>query len=215
MAFLEAIKANNNRPYFQEHKKDYETAKADFEEITNHLIEEMRAADPQLEPQTAKDCVYRFYRDTRFSEDKSPYKRHMGAFVAPHGARRSLFSGYYLHLQPGNSMIATGVYWLDKPVLKRVRDVIVYDYNEWKEVVEAAETTKIFGSLNCLNRLKRAPLGYPADCEGIDYLKMKDFMFSKTFTDEEVAQPDFVEKVISDFKATIAFNTYINEIMLG
>lgn len=213
LAFLEAIRDNNNRPYFQQHKKEYETAKADFEEIVDYLIGEMRAADPTLEPMVAKDCTYRFYRDTRFSEDKSPYKRHFGAFIAPHGARRSLLSGYYVHLQPGNTMIATGVYCLDKPVLKRVRDIIVNFYDEWKGVAEAPELVKVFGKVTCMNGLKRAPMGYPIDCEGIEYLKMKDYMVSKSFTDKEVLEENFVDKVLADFKVSIPWNTYINEIM--
>lgn len=213
LTFLEDIRDNNNRPYFQQHKKEYETAKADFEEITTFLITELRAADPTLEPMTAKDCTYRFYRDTRFSEDKSPYKRHFGAFIAPHGARRSVLSGYYLHLQPGGTMIATGVYCPDKPALKKVRDVIVNFYDEWESVAEAPDLTEHFGKVTCMNQLKRTPLGYPTDCEGLEYLKMKDFMVCKNYSDKEVLSGNFIEQVLTGFKASIRWNTYINEIM--
>lgn len=213
LAFLEAIRDNNNRPYFQQHKKEYETAKADFDEIVDHLIAELRAADPTLEPMVAKDCTYRFYRDTRFSEDKSPYKRHFGAFIAPRGGRRSLLSGYYVHLQPGGTMIATGVYCLDKPVLKRVRDVIVNFYDEWKGVAEAPALVERFGKVTCMNGLKRAPVGYPTDCEGIEYLKMKDYMVCKNYTDKEVLGEKFVGQMLDDLKVSIPWNTYINEIM--
>lgn len=214
MTFLENIRDNNNRPYFQEHKKDYETAKADFEEIVNYMIEELRAADPSLEPMTAKDCLYRFYRDTRFSEDKSPYKRHFGAFIAPHGARKSLLSGYYVHLQPGGRLLATGVYCLEKNVLKRVRDIIVNCFEEWQPVVEDANVTKVFGQLTSTNKLKRLPVGYPADCEGAEYLKLKDYMFCKNLTDKDVAGKDCIDQMLADFKLTIPFNTYINNILL-
>lgn len=213
LKFLKDIRDNNNRPYFQEHKKDYEVAKADFEEIVEYLIEGLRSADPTLEPMHAKDCLYRFYRDTRFSPDKSPYKRHFGAFIAPHGARRSLLSGYYLHLQPGETLIATGVYCLEKPILTRLRNTIVYDFEEWKEVCEAPELANVFGKVTCMNGLKRVPLGFPTDCEGVEYLKMKDFMVCKNLTDKEVLKEGFVDSILNDFKASIPFNTYINEIM--
>lgn len=215
MAFLTAIRDNNNRPFFQEHKKDYEAAKADFEEIVNYLIEELRAADPSLEPMVAKDCLYRFYRDTRFSEDKSPYKRHFGAFIAPKGARKSVLSGYYLHLQPGNCLIATGVYCPEKTPLKRLRDTIFNYFDEWKSVVEVPAVLNNFGKLTCTSSLKRNPLGYPADCEGIEYLRMKDFMFEKGYSDNVVLSSSFAETVLNDFKMTIPFNTYINEVMEG
>ena len=214
LTFLEKIRDNNNRPYFQQHKQDYERAKADFEEITSYLIAELRAADPTLEPMTAKDCTYRFYRDTRFSEDKSPYKRHFGAFIAPHGARRSLLSGYYVHIQPGGSMIATGVYCPEKGMLKKVRDIITNFYDEWTSVAESKELLQTFGKVTSMNKLKRVPLGYPADSEGIEYLKMKDFMVCKNYTDKEVGNNEkFVEQLLTDLKTSIPWNTYLNRIM--
>ena len=100
--FLRDIAANNNRPWFQEHKAEYEKAKAEFEKCVEEAINTISKFDPSISHLTVKDCCYRFYRDTRFSLDKSPYKRHFGAYISAHGkkslyssATRSLFAGYW------------------------------------------------------------------------------------------------------------------------
>ena len=109
--FLADIAANNNRPWFQAHKAEYERAKQEFEDGVRTLIDELATFDPEISHLTVKDCCYRFYRDVRFSSDKSPYKRHFGAYICAHG-RKSLRGGYYLHIQPGHCLVAVGSYWL-------------------------------------------------------------------------------------------------------
>ena len=108
--FLRDIAANNNRPWFQEHKAGYEKAKAEFEKGVSEAITAISKFDPSVSHLTVKDCCYRFYRDTRFSPDKSPYKRHFGAYISAHG-KKSLHGGYYIHLQPGHCLLAIGSYW--------------------------------------------------------------------------------------------------------
>lgn len=105
--FLRDIAANNNRPWFQEHKAEYEKAKAEFEKGVEEAINTISKFDPSISHLTVKDCCYRFYRDTRFSLDKSPYKRHFGAYISAHG-KKSLHGGYYIHLQPGHCLLAIG-----------------------------------------------------------------------------------------------------------
>ena len=105
--FLADIAANNNRPWFQAHKAEYERAKQEFEDGVRTLIDELATFDPEISHLTVKDCCYRFYRDVRFSSDKSPYKRHFGAYICAHG-RKSLRGGYYLHIQPGHCLVAVG-----------------------------------------------------------------------------------------------------------
>ncbi|MCQ2233116.1 MAG: DUF2461 domain-containing protein [Paludibacteraceae bacterium] len=215
LTFLRNIRANNNRPYFYEHKKDYETAKEDWIEIVAYLIEELRSMDSSIEPLEPKDCMYRFNRDTRFSPDKSPYKRHFGAFIAPRGGRKSLLSGYYIHIEPDNNSLAvTGVYCLEKPQLNRVRDVIVNFPEEWRNVFEAPEIKNDFRIIST-QKLKRLPMGFTGEYECEEYLKMKDFMAEHQFTDEDVQKEDFPQKVVELFRKTIRMSTYLNDIILG
>ena len=122
--FLMEVAANNNRPWFAEHKAQYLAAKADFEKGVEQAINALGILDESVAHLTVKDCVYRFYRDTRFSPDKSPYKRHFGAYISAHG-RKGLHAGYYIHLQPGHSLIAVGAYWLPTNILTSVRNEIM------------------------------------------------------------------------------------------
>ena len=99
-------------------------------------------------------------------------------------------------------------------MLKKVRDIITNFYDEWTSVAENKELLQTFGKVTCMNKLKRVPLGYPADCEGIEYLKMKDFMVCKNYTDKEVGNNEqFVEQLLTDLKTSIPWNTYLNRIM--
>lgn len=99
MHFLKGIAANNNRQWFLEHKAEYDAVKADFENGVDQIISCLATFDDEVSHLTAKDCTYRFYRDIRFSPDKSPYKRHLGAYICARG-RKALRGGYYIHLQP-------------------------------------------------------------------------------------------------------------------
>ena len=97
--------ANNNREWFQEHKKDYEAVRAEFERGVQQAIERIMTFDQEIAHVQVKDCTYRFYRDTRFSADKSPYKNHLGAYINAKG-KKALRGGYYLHLEPGHCLLA-------------------------------------------------------------------------------------------------------------
>ena len=107
LKFLRQLAKNNNRTWFQEHKQEYDAIRADFEQGVEQAIRRIITFDPSVIHLRVKDCTYRFYRDTRFSNDKSPYKNHLGAYIAAHG-KKALHGGYYLHLEPGHCMVACG-----------------------------------------------------------------------------------------------------------
>jgi uncharacterized protein (TIGR02453 family) len=109
--FLKDLKTNNNREWFQANKDRYDRAKREFESFINDLIPMIRTIDPLVDMVTAKDCVFRIYRDVRFSHDKAPYKPNMGAYIA-RGGKKSEMAGYYVHFEPGESMLAGGFYRL-------------------------------------------------------------------------------------------------------
>ena len=87
LKFLRQVMANNNREWFQEHKKEYEAARAEFESGVQQAIERIRTFDPEIAHVQVKDCTYRFYRDTRFSADKSPYKTTLVLISTPRAKR--------------------------------------------------------------------------------------------------------------------------------
>ncbi len=134
LGFLTELMANNNRQWFLGHKAEYEAVRADFEEGVSQAIARISMFDPTVSHITVKDATYRFYRDTRFSKDKSPYKNHLGAYIAAHG-KKALHGGYYIHLEPGHCLLSCGNYWLPTNVLTACRNEIMANTGEWLKSV--------------------------------------------------------------------------------
>ena len=117
--FLSELRLHNNREWFQANKPRYDLLHRQFIEVVQELINRMTLFEPELAGLTPKDCIFRIYRDIRFSPDKTPYKTHFGAYIAAYGGRKSEYAGYYLHLEPGASMLAGGV-WCPPPALLKL-----------------------------------------------------------------------------------------------
>ena len=131
--FLKALEKNNNREWFQQNRDWYEKAKTEFELFVNSLLHELRLIDPGLSLISAKDCIFRIYRDVRFSKDKTPYRYHLAFSIGP-GGRQLTEPGYYVHFEPGNNFIAGGIYRPEPEKLAAIRQEI--DYNE-KEFLDS------------------------------------------------------------------------------
>src|SRR5512136_197267 len=133
LSFLEQLQENNNREWFQVNKILYEKAKAEFEEFINSLIPAIAKFDDSVRHVTAKDCIFRIFRDVRFAKDKSPYKTNFGAFMSK-GGRKSHGPGYYFHLSPEECFLSGGV-WMPAPdVMKKIRQEIYYNIAEFNGI---------------------------------------------------------------------------------
>ena len=188
LKYLRQLMANNNRAWFLEHKQEYDAIRANFEEGVQQAIGRIASFDPTIAHLSVKECTYRFNRDTRFSNDKSPYKNHLGAYIAAHG-KKALHGGYYLHLEPGHCLVACGNYWLPTNILTSCRNEIMGNTDEWLKCVESPEFLKYFGRVDApedmptwdqpqgfgLDRLKTCPSGFPRDWEHVEYLRQKDY----------------------------------------
>ena len=130
LKFLRQVMANNNREWFQEHKKEYEAVRAEFERGVQQAIERIMTFDPEIAHVQVKDCTYRFYRDTRFSADKSPYKNHLGGYINAK-SKKALRGGYYMHLEPDHCLLAVGNYWLPTNILTSCRNEMMGNTDEW------------------------------------------------------------------------------------
>ena len=226
LQFLKDVAANNNRPWFQQHRNEFLEAKKEFERGVAEAITRIVKFDPSVAHITVADTVYRFYRDTRFSPDKSPYKRHFGAYIAAHG-KKSLHGGYYLHIEPGQCMLACGNYYLPTNILTACRNEIMGNEEEWLRCVESPDFIRLFGKPGQyleedpqgfgLSLLKTCPAGFPRDYAYLEYLRMKDFCCWHRVDDNffegeawldtmadvfSVAKPmmDFVNAVIDDYE---------------
>ena len=208
-SFLRLLKQNNNREWYHANKNIYSEAKTEFEHVTEILIHEIAGIDQSIAGLTPKDCIFRIFRDVRFSKDKSPYKTNFGTFLAP-GGRKAINAGYYLHIEPGESFIAGGIHIPPSPVLKAIREDIYEHTEEFKEIVqdvkEKANFDGFFGE-----KLSGAPRGFPKDLPDIELLKYKSYGLSKSFNDNEMTQRDMLQKIINDFKIIRPLIQFINE----
>lgn len=222
LRFLRDIMANNNRPWFQEHKDEYLAVKDDFERGVAQAIARISAFDPSVAHITVKDATYRFYRDTRFSQDKSPYKNHLGAYIAAHG-KKSLHGGYYIHLEPDHCLVACGDYWLPTNILTSCRNEIMGNTEEWLKCVENPTFLKYYGAPEDakwdspqgfgLERLKTCPAGFPRDYEHIKYLRMKDFCCWHHVGEDFFDGDGWLDDIERYFKAGKPMMDFINAVV--
>ncbi|MCI1741319.1 MAG: DUF2461 domain-containing protein [Prevotella sp.] len=226
--FLKSIAAHNERTWFAEHKDEFIVSRDNFAEGLDQAIAAISKFDPEIAHLTAKDCMYRFYRDTRFSPDKSPYKNHFGGFICAHG-KKSLRCGYYIHIQPGYSFISQGCYWLPTNILTSVRNEIMGNIDTWRKAVENGKFVALFGYPNegkidenglvitdkgfGFSHLKTAPKGFPKDYPFIQYLRMKDFATWIRVDDDFFEGDQWLDKIVEIFKVGKPMMDFLNEVI--
>lgn len=211
IAFLEKIKDNNYREWFLENKADYTAARENFESFVEEILKMITEFDPLMKGLELKNCVYRFNRDTRFTEDKSPYKSHFGAFMVRGGKRNAdKLAGYYLHIEPGNSMVAGGAYMPPAPWLQAVREKIDDNGKVLDSLLKEKEFVKYFGELEG-EKLKKAPKGYPNDHPWLELLKYKSYLAMNVVKDDFATGDDFFEYTLAAFRAMKPLNDFLNE----
>jgi uncharacterized protein (TIGR02453 family) len=211
LQFLDDLKKNNNRDWFQDNKKRYEVFKKDYHQLVSDFLDAMKPLDPSLELLEVKNCTFRINRDIRFSKDKYPYKAHLGVWMST-GAKGANRAGYYVHIEKGASFIAGGFYSPDPEDLKKVRKEIAFFYDDLQEILNDKNFKKEFGSLdiNENNSLKSMPRGYEKDHPAIEFLKLKSFTATQKYDISEVTQKDFVSKVSKKLIALKPLNEFIN-----
>src|SRR5436190_1846618 len=136
LKFLKDLRKNNNREWFETNRKRYEIAKGDFEQFVAALIKELTKVNKNFAGLEPKDCVFRIYRDVRFSKDKTPYKSNLSASVKE-GGKKSGRCGIYIHIEPDGdwgNMIAGGFWQPEAPLLKSIRQEIEYHTDEFKKI---------------------------------------------------------------------------------
>jgi uncharacterized protein (TIGR02453 family) len=210
--FLLALQSNNNRPWFQAHRAEYDAACRCFEGYVDDFVQEFRAVE-DFEDLSAKDCVFRIYRDVRFAKDKSPYKPNMAASIAL-GGKHSLRAPYYIHLEPpGKSFLAGGSYMPTPDQLAAIRRAIDRDPARLQAAIGGKPFRKYFGSLSG-EKLKTPPRGYPGDHAAIELLKYKQFIADHALTDKDVLSPRLLSHTVEVFAALKPLLDFLNDAML-
>jgi uncharacterized protein (TIGR02453 family) len=207
--FLKELRENNNREWFKEHKPCYDALHKKFTGAVQQLIEKIAAFDVEIAGLDAGSCVYRIYRDIRFSTDKTPYKTHFGAYMTGFGGRTSPYGGYYLHIEPDNPFVSGGVWCPTPAMLKKLRHDIYDNIDEFTAILENEKFKKVYGGLEG-EMLKRMPDGFPKDCPYENILKHKYYVVSSTKSEDFFCRKDWMEKAVEDFRALYPFNKFLN-----
>ena len=227
LQFLRDVSANNNRPWFLDHKAEYEAVRQNFEDGVAMLIGRLSDFDSTIAHLTVKDCTYRFYRDTRFSPDKSPYKNHFGAYISARG-KKSLHGGYYIHLEPDGCMVACGSYWLPTNILTSCRNEIMANEEEWLRCVENEAFVKYYGDSFepitereawtakqgfGLEKLKTCPTGFPRDYQYVKYLRLKNYCCWHRVPDTFFEGDRWLAKAVPMFQAAKPMMDFMNAVI--
>jgi len=207
--FLQQLKLNNDKVWFDANRTLYSQLRKEFEEFLEIVIAEIGHFDREAAQTTARASIFRINRDIRFTNDKLPYKTNFGAFMAK-GGRKGINSGYYIHVEPGACFLAGGIYMPSAPMLKAIREEIYENIGEFKDLLLAPAFVKHFGNRIGEEKLKSAPRGFPKDFADMDYLKYRSYTVLKDEPDSMYQKPDFIKEVREVFKAMAPFNQFLN-----
>lgn len=226
LEFLKGIAAHNNREWYLAHKAEYEACRASFRDDIARLIPAIADFDDEISHVDVKETIFRFNRDIRFSPDKSPYKRHFGAYINAHG-KKSLYGGYYVHVQPGQCLLSAGAYWLPTNILTSCRNEIMVRIEEWLQAVENPDFIRLFGRAGeghweedkvaprgfGISTLKTVPKGFPKDYEHVEYLRLKDYACWTLVSDDFFSRKDWISQAVEVFRVAKPMMDIVNEVI--
>lgn len=205
--FLKRLEFNNNREWFQANKSEFDELRGLWMKDVERLIGRMSVYDESLNGVDVKDCVYRIYRDIRFSPNKLPYKTYFSAVIAQ-GGRKTPKGCCYLHVQPGDSGLHGGIWCPEMPLLTKLRHEVDDNIEEFLDIINASEFKKRYHMTG--ESLKTMPKGFPKDLPHGEYVKFKEYLVSMPVKDYYFMQRDWVEKVAEDFRFLKPFNDFLN-----
>jgi len=209
LAFLKALKKNNNRDWFNKNKERFLKEQESIAGFAEALLALLNMHD-MIETPSGKKSLHRIYRDTRFSANKTPYKTNWsGSFRRAAKHRRG---GYYFHIEPGNSFIAGGFFGPVPEDIKRIRDDIAFDATPLRKIIKSKTFVATFGELRG-EQLKTTPKGFDAADSAIDLLRYKQFIVKRNFTDEQVLDDSFLKEANQTFKNMRPFFDYMSEVL--
>ena len=191
LQFLTKLKMNNNREWFEIHKKEFKSHELATKEFFLAVMENLRTHD-----EIEKMKNFRIYRDVRFSKDKTPYKPHLASSFSRAGER--LRGGYYVQIKPGDSFIATGFWQPNKEDLFRIRKELELDASEFREIIAEKSFKKVWGEM-VGDQVKTSPKGFSKEHQNIDLIKRKQYIFVQKFSDKQVLSKDFYKHIDDSF----------------
>ncbi|HXP51132.1 MAG TPA: DUF2461 domain-containing protein [Bacteroidia bacterium] len=208
--FLTKLKKNNNRDWFTANKDKYVAANENFVEFVAGLIKEISAFDKSVLKLDLKKCVFRIYRDVRFSKNKDPYKTNFGAAIAGSGKGLTTRAGFYIHLEAGGGFLAGGVHMPEPDRLKLIREDISMEGKKFLKIVNDRTFQKNFKGLSDEDKLKTAPKGFDKEDPMMEYLQYKSFIALHKLDEKTLLSPKFASYASGIFKTMVPFNNFLN-----
>lgn len=211
--FLKQLKANNTREWFQANKDAYDGALLNVKSFIEELIKELAAIDPQINTDIqASKCMFRIYRDVRFSKDKSPYKAWLAAGISIDG-RKLDGPEYYIHIEPNNTFIAAGYWRPKKEHLEAIRQEMDYNYAHFERALSDGGWK--LEDLSQEDKLSRPPAGYTIDTPNLEALKLKSFIIHRPVTDLQMTGKDAMKTIVDLCKRILPFKNFIHDAIDG
>ena len=205
VSFFKKLKKNNNRDWFAENKPKFKEIELEIKTFGEELKDRLNEFD-----NVDRFKLFRIYRDIRFSKDKTPFKTHFG--LTWHRTKPLYRGGYYLHISPGKNFLACG-FWDPNPNdLKRIRKELEYDAKELRDIISSKEFFSVWGNLEG-SELKTAPRNFDKNHPDIDLIRKKQFIFSISYSDEEVCEPQFINKLENALKMVRPFTDYMSDVL--
>lgn len=206
--FLSELKENNDREWFQDNKLRYNAAAENFKQFIVALIAGINDFDKSVGLIEPSDCLFRIYRDVRFSPNKEPYKTNFGAYIAA-GGRKSPFAGYYFHIEPNASFISGGIYMAPSDTMKKIREEISDGEDEFLKIVESKAFKNNF-VFDESERLKKLPRGYEAGSKVDEFLKLKHITPYHELSNNKLLQPNIMELSLTVYREMFPLVEFLN-----
>ena len=205
VSFFKKLKKNNNREWFAENKPKFKELELEIKAFVEKLKDRLNEFD-----NVDRFKLFRIYRDIRFSKDKTPFKTHFG--LTWHRTKPLYRGGYYLHISPGKNFLACG-FWDHNPNdLKRIRKELEYDAKEFRDIISSKEFFSVWGNLEG-RELITAPRNFDKNHPNIDLIRKKQYIFSISFSDKEVCEPKFINKLENALKIVRPFTDYMSDVL--
>src|SRR4051812_49232083 len=212
LKFLRGLKRNNRREWFNAHRDDYEThVRGPMTAIVERLATDFQSFAPELVA-SPKLSMYRIYRDTRFSENKAPYKTHAAAVFPTRGLPKHEGAGLYFHVSHEDVWIGGGMYSPPPPQLLAVRQHIASNLNHLRSIVESPAFRRRVTLEG--EKLSRVPRGVAKDHEAAEYLKFRQFIAGAEFPAELAARPAFYATILAVFRAVLPLSRFLNQALI-
>lgn len=210
--FLKKLEKNNNREWFKQNKTEYENfVKVPFELFIDELILEIKKIHPEINV-TPKECIFRIYKDIRFSKDKTPYKTHISAVIGENGRKHySNAKGFYIEINTTNIKLYSGLYYLKPSDIEKVRNKIYNNLNDFKGLINDKDFVSTFGQIRG-EKYKRVPNKYKHIIDECPIILNKSFFYFKDYPHNILENNDIKDVLIKDYKKGLKINSFFSDI---